>query len=1082
MGLNCFRSISNGKKQKSRKNNIVIINLNNLRTMMFKNLCLCALLAALAPSSMAYASVEGVEAVQQNKRVVGTIIDETGEPVIGANVIVKGTTNGVITDMDGHFELTNVPANGTIVISFMGYTTQEISVKGKNQIDVTLKEDSNLLEEVVAVGYQTQRKADLTGSVSVVKMNDVKDIPTSNPMESLQGRLPGVSISTSGNPGGDASIQIRGIGTLGNTDPLYVIDGMPTKRGLNELNPKDIESIQVLKDASSASIYGSRAANGVIIITTKRAQEGYSKIEFNASLSTQAYVNRLEPLNLKELGEVTWRSNVNDGLDPNTAQTLYKYQWNGDYSNPQLTGFTTPDFLDEAQTMRVSDTDWYDEISRTPLIQSYNLTFSNGSKKGRSMISLAYYDNKGIVKETFMNRYTARANSDYNFFNERLKVGENLSFTYTSKDKQSVAGMSNSVLAHAMRLHPAVPVHTVDGGWGGPWGKMSDVTNPVRMLEDNAQNKDNFMRIFGNAFAEVKIMDGLTAKTSFGIDYSGTYYRTLRKSFVSGFLKDDTNEANVSFSMNGNWTWQNTLQYNKTFGKHRLTALLGHEMMHYSNQQFNALRQGYALETIDYAYMNAGTSAINNGGSGSSYSLLSYFGKLDYQFNNRYLFSFTLRRDGSSRFAKESRWGTFPALSFGWRASEEEFIKKLGIFSDLKFRYGWGQNGNQEIANYAYLGIYQAIYSTQSTSAWWPYIGESSGTAYDITGNGGMVSGFVRTQQDNLKLKWETTNQHNAGIDFGFFDQKLTGSIDYFIKDTKDILISPSYLAVVGEGGNRYANGASMKNKGIEFQIAYNTQLNKDTRINIGANISHYDNEVTYLPEEVLTSYAGNGTTDVILGRSIRSQYGYVADGLFQNQAEVDAHAKQPGAAPGRIRFKDLNGDKVIDDKDRKYISTGLPKFDYGFNFGITYKDLSLSMFWQGVYGLDVYNSQKRFTDFTSMEAGVNYGKRVLDAWTPQNSSSTIPALTTADNNNEARTNTYFLENGSFLKLRNIQVTYNLDKLIKKTSFISHADIFLQASNLLTIHAGSFTGADPENASNAYPRPLVTTIGVNVSF
>ena len=530
----------------------------------------------------------------------------------------------------------------------------------------------------------------------------------------------------------------------------------------------------------------------------------------------------------------------------------------------------------------------------------------------------------------------------------------------------------------------------------------------------------------------------------------------------------------------GDWQWQNTLNYSTEFGSdHRLTVLLGHEMTKYDNQYFSGSRKGYSLENLDYMYLNTGSSSINNAGEGSSYTLLSFFGKADYQLMNKYLFSFTLRRDGSSRFAKDNRWGTFAAYSLGWRLSEEEFIRNLNLFSDLKLRYGWGQNGNQEIDNYAYMSIYKAIYGTPDSSV---ASNPDTGTAYDIAGNGSMVSGFARQQLGNKDLKWETTTQHNMGVDFGFLNNELTGSFDYFIKDTKDILISPNYLAVIGEGGKQWVNGASMKNWGWEMQLNYSHTINDDWNWNAGVNVSHYKNEVTKLPKNVLTSYPGNGTTDVILGRSINSIYGYVADGLFQNQAEVDAHATQTGAGPGRIRYKDLNNDNVIDDKDRTYLTDGLPKFEYGINLGLKWKDLSVSMFWQGLQGIDVYNNIKTLTDFTSLYTGTNYGDRVLDAWTPQNTGSSIPMLTFNDANNEGRRSSYYVENGSYLKLRNIQVGYSLKKFCDKVSWISNADIYVQANNLLTIKSKDFTGVDPENSSNAYPRPMVTTIGLNVTF
>lgn len=1011
----------------------------------------------------------GLFAMAQQRNITGTVISKQSRTPLPGVTVQAGNRN-TVTNSGGQFTL---PATVGEVLSFSYIGMKPMTLKAiAESMSVEMEENATDLNQVIVTGYQTQKKADLTGAVAVVNVNEIKDIPLGNPVKALQGRVPGVFITTNGDPNSSATVRIRGIGTLGNNDPLYVIDGIPTKRGLQELNQNDIESIQVLKDASAATIYGSRAANGVIIVTTKRAKKGYSRITADASASLQDYSTKLKTLNTEGRGRAYWQAAVNDHSDPNNNQ-IYQYDWNGDYNNPVLNKVNLPEFIDAAKTMKPADTYWYDQIAQTSLLQTYNVSIANGSERGNSFFSVGMYNNKGIVKETQQRKITARFNTDYSFFKGRLKIGENLSATYV-RDALVPAG---DILFAALVQQPVVPVHTVDGGWGGPAPGMTDRQNPVRLIEDNRQNKSNFLRLFGNVYADLEIIPNLHFKSSYGIDYNGTYQRTLRKSYTSGFLSDPSNFSQTSQDYNGNWVWQNTLTYNVAVKKHRFDFLLGAEQIKYMAQNFYASRQGYALENIDYAYLNAGSSNKDNGGSGSGYTLLSYFGKANYSYDNKYLASVTLRRDGSSRFGKENRFGMFPAVSLGWRVSEENFLKNnLPFLSDLKLRYGWGKSGNQEIANNATYTLYSAIYGIDPT---WDF---DSGSAYDLNGagSGQLSSGYTLIQQGNPALKWESTMESNAGIDFGLFNNRLTGSVDYFVKQTSDILISPAYLAVIGEGGTKFVNGASMQNKGLEVLLSYNGNLAPGLAFTVTGNVATYRNKITKLPAEVLTSYPGNGTDKNILGRSINSTFGYVADGLFRSQKEVDDYATQIGKGVGRIRYKDLNGDGVIDDKDRDYIGKGDPDFTYGLNITLEYKHFDLSFFLQGIQGIQVYNTYKTYTDFSSIWPGTNWGTRTLDAWTPQHPDASIPALTLVDRNNENRTSTYFLESGSYLKLRNLQVGYSFQHLFSK--HLQTARIYLQGSNLLTLKSRTFTATDPENPNNAYPIPVIGTIGFNLSF
>ncbi|SEW51847.1 SusC/RagA family TonB-linked outer membrane protein [Chitinophaga arvensicola] len=1009
----------------------------------------------------------------QQKTVTGTVTSkELQSPLPG--VTVKSSQQVVTTGKSGEFTIT-ARVNESITFSYIGMKTASVLITNSQEpLAFSMEYETGSLNEIVVTGYQAQKKADLTGAVSVVKTAEIKDIPLGNPIKALQGRIPGVFITTNGSPASDATVRIRGIGTLGNNNPLYVIDGIPTERGLNEINQADIESMQVLKDASAATIYGSRAANGVIIITTKKGKKGVSKIDVNSSISTQNYRTKIQVLNTDERGRAVWQAAINDGTDPNTASQIYKFETGNQNGKPVLNKVILPEYLDAAKTMRPADTKWFNEISQTSLIKNNDITISNGSEKGSSLFSVSYYDNTGIIRGSSLKRLTTRANTEYRMFNDRLVVGENLSFTHsvgTAVPAEDIVGLS-------LQAQPIVPVHTIDGGWGGPAPGMTDRQNPVRLIEDNRQNKSHFYRLFGNAYAALKITPDLVLKSSIGVDYSGNYARTLRKSYVSGFLTDPSNQVRTSQDYSGNWVWQNTLNYNKVFGESAIEALLGSEQIQFMSQNFFGSRQGYALENIDYAYLDAGSSNKDNGGSGANNSLMSFFGKVNYAYKARYLASATIRRDGSSRFGADNRYAYFPAFSLGWRLSEEGFIKNnMPFVSDLKLRYGWGKTGNQAIANNAIYDLYSAIYGTDPT---WD---RDRGSAYDINGgnSGQLPSGFTKTQRGNNTLKWESTTQSNFGIDFGFLQQKISGSVDYFIKNTADILLTPPSLAVIGEGGDPTVNGASMSNKGFEGVINYDGKIGRELRFSISANVATYRNKITKLPENSLTAFPGNGNDKIIINRSVSSYFGYVADGIFQDQGEVDKHATQNGKGVGRIRYKDLNNDGIINGADRDYIGTSDPDFTYGLNISASYKNFDISIFFQGVQGVMVNNSSKIYTDFSSLWPGTNWGKRTLDAWTPQNTGASIPALTLVDRNDEGRFSTYYLEPGSYLRLRNVQIGYDLTSLANKIS-IKRARFFLQGSNLLTWKSSRYTGPDPEAPNSTFPIPSIYTAGLNITL
>ncbi len=1018
----------------------------------------------------------------QNITVKGNVKSATdNEPLIGVSISIKGEASGSISDLDGNYTL-SAPRNATLVFSYIGYENREIALNGQTVINVTLKESSLLLDEVVAVGYRTERKADLTGAVSVVKVDDMMKAAENNPMKALQGRVAGMTVTSDGNPSGSATVRIRGISTLGlNNDPLYIIDGVPSTAGMHELNGSDIESIQVLRDASAASIYGSRAGNGVIVVTTKKGKKGSIRVNFDAYLTASAYTNRIDVLSSKEYAEVMWKAMVNNGEDPNTNNLGIKYlEGTGQAGNRTLTQVLFPEYLDAARTMKPANTDWFDEITRTGIAQSYNLSVSNGTEQGNYFFSLGYYENDGLVKCTDFNRISARMNSEYKLMNNRVTIGENFTLNRTSEVTQPY-----QIVEAALIAVPFIPVHTEDGkGWGGPIEGLPDRRNPVDLIEKNKDNRYTYWRLFGNAFIDIEPLKKLHIRSSFGLDYGNFYKRSFTYSFKNGYV---TNDGKTKSAMEQahwtKWTWSNTATYDFEIGKNRFETLIGMEMYKQEDINFGGSREGFTLQTPDYMYPSQGTGTSEGWGDATMYTLMSYFGKLSYAYNNKYLASATLRRDGSSRFGRNNRWGIFPSLTLGWKINEESFMEGTKEWlSDLKLRGAWGQTGNQTMDNRAIYSIYSTFYGKDDPT--WNAVW---GTAYDISGKGSglLPSGYRRERIENPDLKWETSTQTNIGIDFGLFNQALYGSVEYYIKKTKDMLYTPGYPAIYGEGAQKTYNGSSMENKGFEMTLGYRGTLGKKLQYDITGNVSTNANKVTYLPDAVKFSYGGNGSYDNILGRAYGSFYGYVADGIFKSQEELDAHCVQNGKDLGRIRYRDLNNDGVINDKDRTWLGNPLfPDFSYGLNINLSYGNFDLSVYFQGIQGVEVDNTVKRVSDFWSVsDTRSNKTSRLLNAWDPvTNPTSNIPAATVNNKNDEGRFSSYFIENGSYLKLRNVQLGYNLPRTFLKHLNLNSFRTYISAQNLFTISSKSFTGVDPENPAWGYPIPTTMTFGINVSF
>ncbi|MDD6723048.1 MAG: TonB-dependent receptor [Bacteroidales bacterium] len=1020
----------------------------------------------------------------QNITVHGTVLSKADdEPLIGASVVSVATQAAAVTDIDGRFEI-SVPEGSVLKVSYVGFTAVE--VKAAPEVTVYLTDDSQVLDELVVVGYQTVRKADLTGAVSVVSTESLETSSDTDPMRALQGKVPGMTITANGSPSGTGAVRIRGIGSFNaSQDPLFIIDGVPTTATLNSLNMNDIESMQVLKDAASASIYGSRAANGVVIITTKKgsaAQEKKVNVSFSANLTAQFYSaqSKMKLLDTPGYATAMAQAAMNDGLDPVSYAQGYGLNLNApsgypisvyDAVNNRYVDYTVNGFYDgyinAKRTMLMSNTDWLDEISRTGFSQNYDVAVSTASERGSSFFSLGYRRNEGILKYTNFENIAARINTSYNIC-PIVTVGENFTLTYTKQ-------VDCQPLENALKIPSIVPVFEIDGKtYGGPVGSMADRQNPLRELAFNRDNSLNVWRLFGNAYVDIKPVKGLVLRSNFGLDYDAAFIHSYNYTFHSDIVNNDTNSTTLSQANDSKWTWTNTANYNFTVANdHIFTVLLGMEMFRQSRIDFSAYNQNYDIETPDYMYPDAASGIARSKGNKSAYALMSFFGKVDYNWRDLLLASFTIRRDGSSRFGRNNRYGTFPAATLGYRVSEN--IRKPWL-NDLKVRLSWGKTGNQAISNTARYALYVADYGNDRVTS----------TAYDLLlqQSGVFPSGYYASQTANPNLKWESTIQYNAGIDYSMFNSRLYGTIDGYIKDVKDMLIIPAYLGAMGEGGASWLNGPSLRNWGMEFLIGWRDNLKCGLNYKVGLNFDFFRNRVTYLPSTTTGSYVHTTTENLVEARKpYGSIVGYVFDGLFQTQEEVYAYG-QDNARVGGMKYADLNGDGRITSADQTWIFNPVPDLSFGLNVELAYKNFDLQMFWQGVLGQDVYNNQKFQNDFWSVtDAGSNKGVRVLDAWLPNvNTRSEIPMLTTNNTGDEGRASSYFVENGSYAKLRTLQLGYTLPANVMSKLRMTKARFYVSGQNLLTIKSSSLTCTDPENPNWAYPIPTSVSFGLQLEF
>lgn len=1002
-----------------------------------------------------------IGALAQTTVIHGTVLSKTdNEPLIGASVLSSATKAGTATDLDGKFSI-SVPQGSDLTISYVGFVSA--IVKAEPGMTVYLTEDSELLDEVVVVGYSTEKKADLTGSVAVVKMKDVADTPTANVLQSLQGRVAGMNITTDGAPGArNTSTSIRGASSFrGDANgPLYVIDGVMTRENPGTIiNTNDVESIQVLKDAASASIYGAQAANGVIIITTKRAKKGECRVTFDATLTVQTYNSGLDMLDAYQYGDVLWAANrYSYGTTPNSS--LY-----GNGATPVLQPYVNLNGV----TVNPQSTDWEKEIHRTALMQTYTVGLSKGDENGSSSLSLSFLDHDGIIKGTDYQKANARLTSDYGFLNNRLKAGASLAVNWWRQHNEPGGAEEN-----AIRMHPAKSVYDAEGYFNDQIaGDLNDTPNIMRQIQEEQNNKHEYWRVFGNAYLSVEPVKNLIVKTNFGINY----YTGFDKTFTPANLRDKTNELYQYSGKNVDWVWTNTAQYNIDFGRNSLMALLGIESKRNHAESMWGRGKGLETEFDDYLYLDNTTSNRELGSAASNYSMFSVFGKINYSWDNKYLASVTLRRDASSRLAHNNNADWFPSFSLGWRISQESFMEGTrGWLSDLKIRGAYGVNGNDIIPNDAFYATYKVSLDNSS---------------YPIGGGNSLYPGAYRVKSTNPDLKWEKTYQTNIGLDASLLNSRLNLSVDYFHKRTTDMLIEKPYIATIGEGGYMWYNGGEMVNKGVEAVIEWRDHINRDFSYNIGLNITAMKNEVTSLMDDIYYTWgAGNGIDISNVGHAMGSWLGYKTDGVFRTQEEVDAYKARYGngignPAVGRIRYVDTNGDNQINTMDRVILGTDLPKAQFGLNLGASWKGFDLSLFFNSIIR-DAWNNSRRYTDFFALWTG-NHGTQLLDAAQAYDRylqtgfyDCDTPAPSADNSNSEHESSDYYIEDGSFLRLKTLSLGYTLPEKVRSTLRLSNARVYFQAQNVFTVTR--YSGADPEGLGYPYALPRQYTFGIQFGF
>jgi TonB-linked SusC/RagA family outer membrane protein len=990
-------------------------------------------------------------AMQQSRTITGVVVDAAGEPVIGANILEKGTINGVITNYNGEFSLTVSP-QAILVVSYIGYLSQEINTGNRTIFRIEMTEDTQALEEVVVIGYGVVKKSDLTGSVSSVKSDDLTKMATNSPISALQGRAAGVNVVLgSGSPDATASIKIRGVGTPNDSSPLYVVDGFPMN-DIDHLNSNDIESIEILKDASATAIYGSRGANGVVLITTQKGQSGALKVNVNAYYGIENLANSARMLNSAEYAELSNESYINGGQEAPYSSTNLPY-----------------------------NTNWYDEVSQTGQFQNYNISLSGGGENISSLLSATYYKRDGIIKSTDYERLSFMQNTSIKVL-PFLDLSSSFSGSFSSNKRLD----PTSIFLSSLIAPPDIPVIDPETEYFAGITKLR-IPNPLgRIDRNNDKNRRTFL--IGNFNADLKILPELVFSSRFGIRHNGGYNDGFTPVFYETMDNSESvNTVRRSTSRTIDWTWENILTFNKNFNNiHNLTLMGAMSAREYSHDEYNVSKQEVPIEKEEFWYFDSATNNPLADGEGSSLAMLSYLGRINYGFKDRYLLTTSMRADGSSRFIGTNRWGYFPSAAVAWKVSEENFFKNWdqSWFNSFKIRGGYGEIGNERINSY------------------YPYLTPIAQQQYYTSGTGqNRINGAAPSGIGNPEAKWETSSQFNVGADMMLFNGKLNVTADYYIRKTDDILLSQQ-IPLVSGFGSMVRNVGGMENKGFEFVIDFKDNKG-DFYYNINTNMAFVKNKVTNLGTSgalvasfdydwVLIDFqrAFNNIIRSEVGKPYGQFYGFVTDGIFQTQEEINQYQKdgnpiQPDAKPGDFKFKDLNGNGQIDDEDMDFIGSPIPDITYGLSFDATYKNFDLNLLFQGVIGNDIYNAAKYY--FMRFDGKHNVRADYLkEHWNGPGTSNSQPITTTdlARNNRNYKNSDYYIEDGSYLRLKTIQLGYNFKPKLGN-GIRPSVRMYIAAQNLFTLT--KYTGFEPEVSDisvdrGQYPQSRSFMLGTVINF
>ncbi|WP_366784902.1 TonB-dependent receptor [uncultured Phocaeicola sp.] len=1004
-----------------------------------------------------------LSSTDQEKNISGMVLDNNGIPIIGANVLIKGTTVGTITDVDGKFSLDNVSETSILVVSYMGYHTLEVSANQPSPIKITLKEDQHALDEVIVIGYGTMKKSDVTGAISTVSEEKLSRQPVANVSSALQGLATGVSVtSNSGSPGSASTIRIRGVGTVNDAEPLFVVDGMPVT-DINYLSTSDIQSMEILKDASASAIYGSRGANGVILITTKKGTSGKTTISFDAYWGTSKIINNLDLMSGPE-----WYD--------------YQTELNKIRNAP----------IDLGLVDRNVSTNWMDEISQTAFMHNYNVGISGGRANDYKFnIGLNYISQEGTIKRTNYERFNVRQSSEKTVVKDYLVVGSNISLAKSnaaSINEFTSSGIYDAdygVISNAIRLDPVTPARNDDGSYG--YSPYIDYYNPLASVMYGDRTTEKFAAI-GNIYGELQIIKGLKFRSSFGAEIRRSNSKTFTPVYQVSNSQKNLESSLSKTHINGDYyTFENTLSYDKTFAKkHTISAIIGYTNEWGRKETLGVGAKDLIGESENLQYVDATLDKNKTTGSNNAteYGLISYLGRVHYDYADKYLITATFRRDGSSKFSKKNRWGNFPSFALGWRIDSEEFFKKMKAdwISSLKLRAGWGQIGNQNITDYVDRSLLSL--STQY------------GALFGPNGKETLYQGIAVRRLGNPDIKWETTESWNLGIDASFFNSKLMFSFEYYYKTTKDMLLAAPMPLYMGYYDQTYTNIGEANNRGVELNLEWRDRTERGFEYSLGLNLSTIRNRMTKLNGGTPISDGSfrNGSLYITYtneGMPIGAFWGYKTNGLIQTQEQLDAVKKpgvQPNAELGDVLFVDTNGDGLLDENDKCMIGNPIPDVIYGFNVSMAWKGFDLSLQFGGTLGNEVFNAMRLYTYYPNDIT--NKDRALLNYWTPENTNTDIPRLTDADVNDNDRISDRYVENGSYLRLRNAQLGYTLPSSIAKKMKMQNVRFYVSGQNIFTI--SNYSGLDVEVGQSSslsrgidygiYPQAMTFTGGINITF